>query len=196
MENNIEIILHQFCQLQLEASAKEIPASDLMEDLFLAEDKICEYFSLPSNSINSLKLADDILNYSNDKDEYIFELNKRIKDYSKYYLSSSPLTNTEILRKFKDKIYTSFVCKELKVDFHLYTSFLFAELYCSDQISEDEFLNEVQIIQENPMLLNRLALLIFTKNKVETIELIEELEKYGLQFVFIYLEFYHDLNLK
>ena len=196
MENKIEVFLNQFCKLQFLATGMENPPSDLMSGFFEAEDKICDYYSIPSNSINILNLADDILNYSKEKDNYIIDFNNRIKDYTEFYLSSTPLTDKQILEKFKSEIYASFVCMQLKLDFHIYTDFLFSELLCLDQISTEEFLDEVKIIKENPMVLENLAHLANTNSKVETIEIIEEIEKYGLQFVFIFLKNYDNLEQK
>lgn len=194
MENELELILKQFSELQFLAAGMENPPSDLMSELFEAEDKICNYYSIPSNSINILNLADDILNYSKDKDKYLINFNNRIKDYTELYLSSTPLTNKQILEKFKDEIYASLVCMELKLDFHMYTDFLFSELFCLSEISDEEFLEEVKIIKENPKVLELLARLANTNSKVETIELMEEIEKYRLQFVFIFLENYDNLK--
>jgi hypothetical protein len=194
MDNKIDIILNQFCELQFLATGMKNPPSDLMSGLFDAEDKICEYYSIPPNSINILNLADDILNYSKDKNNYVIDFNNRIKDYTELYLSSTPLTNKQILEKFKSEIYAPLVCMELNVDFHIYTDFLFSELYCMDQISNEEFLDEVKIIKENPKVLEHIAQLVNTKSKVETIEIIEEIEKYGLQYVYIFLENYENLK--
>lgn len=190
MKSKIKDTIKNYCQLQILAKSLINPTDELIEDIMHTEEEICCSFGIPPDTIESYDLDRDIMEYQARIDDYVDTLQARLSDFAEFYLLRTPQTNYQLLTNYKEPKFSFFIFRELGVLNHIYTKFLFEELFCTDQISMKEFIDEIEILKNNYQAFDLIGKIAGSNDKAEIVSLYELLLKIKLQFVVVFFSFY------